>query len=262
MARRSGPFRQIARRLIRSPRFTIIAVVTLAAAVGANAAVFGVMNGGPLKPLPYSDAERLVGVWQSAPGLNIKDLNMAPSNYFIFREQSTVFQDIGLYNGGEFSVTGTGEPEQVPGLLVTDGVLPILGITPIAGRLFGQEDMAPKGPQTVLLGHAFWLRKFGGNASAIGQSLMVYGASRQIIGGLPRDFRFLDYRDPAVVLPLRFNRSELKLGQFSYQGIARLKTWRDDRRGKRGRRTHVADGLEGVSGAAGVQRRALRARAD
>src|SRR4051794_10185633 len=155
MARRSGPFRQTARRLIRSPRFTIIAVLTLAAAVGANAAVFGVMNGVLLKPLPYSDAERLVGVWQSAPGLNVKDLNMAPSNYFIFREQSTVFQDIGLYNGGEFSVTGTGEPEQVPGLLLTDGVLPILNVTPIAGRLFGQQDVASNGPQTVLLGHAF-----------------------------------------------------------------------------------------------------------
>src|SRR6478672_3231743 len=132
----AGPVRQIVRRLIRSPRFTVTAVVTLAAAVGANAAVFGVLNGVLLKPLPYPQAERLVGVWHTAPGLNIKDLNMGPSNYFVYREQSTAFQDIGIFYATHVSITDAGEPEQLPALLVTDGVLPLLGIAPAGGRLF------------------------------------------------------------------------------------------------------------------------------
>src|ERR1051325_1354515 len=115
MATTSGPIGQTARRLIRRPRFTIVAIITLAAAIGANAAVFGVLNCVLLRPLPYPDAERLVGGWQSAPGLDIKDLDMAPANYFIFREQSTSFEDVGMYNGGQFSITGTGEPEEVGG---------------------------------------------------------------------------------------------------------------------------------------------------
>ncbi len=223
MAKPSGTFRQTLRRLTLSPRFTIVAVLTLAAAVGANAAMFGVLNGVLLKPLPYPEPDRLVGVWHTAPGLNIKDLNMAPSNYFIYREQSTTFEDVGLYNGAQVSVTGTGEPEQVPGLMVTDGVLPLLRVTPAAGRFFTKDDVNPDGPETILLGHAFWLRKFGGNPAAVGQMLNIDGTARQIVGVLPRNFRFLDFRDPAVVMPMRFNRTTMKLGQFSYQGLARLR---------------------------------------
>jgi predicted permease len=223
MPSRSGPLRQVLRRLLRSPRFTVVAVGTLAAAVGANAARFGIVNGVVLKPLPYPEPNQLVGVWQTAPGLNIKDLNIAPSNYFIFREQSTTFQDIGMYDGRQFGITRTGEPEQVSGLVMTDRVLPLLGVTPAAGRLFTKEDDSPKTPETVILGHAFWARKFGGSTSALGQSLVLDGTPRQIIGVLPRDFHFLDERDPAVVVPLRLNRAETKLGQFNYQGIARLK---------------------------------------
>jgi predicted permease len=219
----AGPFKQAARRLARSPRFTVVAVVTLAVAIGANAAMFGVVNGVLLKPLPYPEADRFVGVWQSAPSLNIQDLNIAPSNYFVFREQSASFQDIGMYNGAQFGVTGTGEPEQVPGLLVTDGVLPLLGVAPVAGRLFTKDDDSPKTPETVVLGHACWLRKFGGSTSALGQSLVVDGTARQIVGVLPSDFHFLDERDPDLVLPMRLDRAETKLGQFSYRGLARLK---------------------------------------
>jgi putative ABC transport system permease protein len=224
MAKPAGALGQVLRRLVRAPRFTVVAVLTLSAGVGANAAVFAILNGVLLKPLPYPRPDELVGVWHTAPGVNIADLSVAPSNYFIYREQSTAFQDVGVFQGDQVSITGAGQPEQVPGLDVTDGVLPLLGITPAAGRLFTREDDSPKGPATAILGHAFWLRKFGGSLSILGQTVQMDGEPRVVIGILPRDFHFLDAADPDVVLPLRFDRAKTRLGQFSYVGLARLRS--------------------------------------
>src|SRR5271170_6352538 len=123
MTRFTDQLRQVARRLSRSPLFTTITLLTLAIGVGANTVIFSVVEGVLLKPLPYPDADRLIGVWHTAPGINIKDLNMAPSIYFIDREQSKTLQDIGAYTGDGLTVTGAGEPEHVPGLDVTDGTL-------------------------------------------------------------------------------------------------------------------------------------------
>ena len=131
----SSQLRQIVRRLWRAPVFTVITLITLAAGVGANIAVFSVVEGVLLKPLPYQHPESLVGVWHTAPGLNLDDVNMAPSNYFIYREQNRIFEDIGIYQGDSVSVTGQGNPEQVQALDVTDGVLPILGLAPCSGTL-------------------------------------------------------------------------------------------------------------------------------
>lgn len=215
--------RQVLRRLSRAPLFTVITLVTLAAGVGANTVVFSVLEGVLLKPLPYSHAEELVGVWHSAPGLNIKDLNMSPSNYFIYREQGQTFQDIGLYEGDSVSVTGAAEPEQVRALDVTDGTLPILGIPPMLGRRFNHQDDSPGTPETVIMTYGYWRRKFGGDPSIIGRTLMVDGKARQVIGVLPRRFRFLDQQDPALILPFQFDRNKTHLGNFSYEGVARLK---------------------------------------
>jgi predicted permease len=120
------------------------------------------------------------------------------------------------------TVTGRGEPEQVEALMVTDGTLPLLGVRPALGRTFTREDDAPGGPDTVVLSHAYWQRAFGGRPETLGQTLMVNGKPREVIGVLPASFRFLRY-NPALMLPFRFNRAELFVGQFSYQGVARLK---------------------------------------
>jgi len=100
---------QVFRRLSRAPMFTAVTLITLAVGVGANTAIFSVLQGVLLKPLPYPKADDLVGVWHVAPGLNIKELSAAPSNYFVYREQSRTFQDIGLYTGDSVNVTGVGE---------------------------------------------------------------------------------------------------------------------------------------------------------
>ena len=217
--------RQVLRRLGRAPMFTVIALVTLAAAIGANTAVFSVIEGVLLKPLPYPHPDELVGVWHSAPGIHIigGDLNMGPSNYFIYREQNRTFQGIGVYQGDSVSVTGVAEPEQADALDVTDGVLPVLGIPPMLGRWFNHTDDSPGSPDTVILTYGYWRRKFGGDRSIVGRNIILDGKPRQIIGVMPQRFHFLDWNDPAFILPMQFDRNKTFLGQFSYEGVARLK---------------------------------------
>jgi predicted permease len=213
--------RHALRRLRTTPAFTLTALVTLGAAIGANALVFSVVNGVLLKPLPFADPDRLVGVWHVAPGLMEGDLNQSPATYLTYRDNG-VFQDIGMWRNSAVAVTGRGDPERLDALMVTDGTLPLLGVRPALGRLFTPEDDAPGSAQTVILTHAYWLRAFGGNPNAINQSMVLDGTPYQIIGVLPEDFRFLRSK-PALVLPFRFNRAELFVGNFSYQAVARLK---------------------------------------
>jgi predicted permease len=209
------------RRLRRSPAFTLTALVTLGAAIGANALIFSVVSAVVLKPLPFVNPDELVGVWHVAPGLMSGDLNQSPSTYFTYREGG-VFQDIGMWDNSAASITGRGDPERVDTLNVTDGTLTLLGVRPALGRTFTKEDDSPGSAETVILSHDYWMRAFGGNPAALGQSLNVDGSPRRIIGVLPDGFRFLRY-NPALVLPFRFNRAELFVGNFSYQGVARLK---------------------------------------
>jgi len=148
--------RQVLRRLGRASMFTAIIPATLAIVIGANTAIFSVLEGALLKPLPYPHPEELVAVWLTAPGINFKDVNLSPSTYFIFREQSHTLQDIGVTAGYSLNVTGRGEPERVSGLAVTDGVLPTLGVTPVVGRLFTRVDDSPGSADTVILTYRYW----------------------------------------------------------------------------------------------------------
>jgi predicted permease len=224
MALFSDQLKQVLRRLLRAPLFTTITLITLAVGIGANAVVFGVVDGVLLKPLSYPHPEQLIGLWHSAPGIGFKsDLNMAPFLYFIEREQGSTFQDVGLYNGDSPSVTGIGQPEHVNGLDVTDGTLPMLGVKPILGRLFTRQDDAPNGPHTVILSYGYWQRKFGGDKNVIGRSLTINGTATEIIGVLPKSFNFMDDYDASLFMPMQLDRSKTKLGNFSYRGIARMK---------------------------------------
>ena len=214
--------RQVLRRFGRAPIFTAVTLMTLGVGIGANTAIFSVIDGVLLKPLPYSHPEELVSVWLTAPGINFKDANPSPSTYFIFREQSRTFQDIGLYMGHSLNLTGLAEPEHVSGLEVTDGVLPILGVSPMLGRLFTRADDSPGSAETVMLTYGYWQRKFGGDRSVIGKTITVDGTLRQIIGVLPQEFRF-GSPDLALVLPMQLDRAKTFLGRYSYGAVARLR---------------------------------------
>ena len=212
----------VVRRLARSPMFTAITLITLAVGIGANTAIFSVLSGVLLKPLPYPNPEQLVGVWETATGLSMKNLNASPATYFTFREESRAFQDIGLWRNDSVNITGVGEPEQVAGLDVTDGTLPILGVQPIRGRWFTRKDDLPGSPETVILAYGYWQRKFGGDESVIGRRIMVDGEAREVIGIMPRSFGFMN-RSAALFLPLQLDRGKTFIGNFSYTAVARLK---------------------------------------
>jgi len=210
------------RALRRSPGFTIVAALTLGIGIGANSAIFSVINGVLLKPLPYPHPEELIDLHLTAPGVNFPDADPAPFLYFTYREQGRSFQSVGLYRWNTQSVTSLTEPEEAQCLNVTAEVLPMLGLQPALGRWFSERDAAPGSPQTAVLTYGWWQTHFGADRSAIGRQIIVNGISRQVIGVMPTNFRFLD-RDAAFLLPLQFDRSKEFLGGFDYPGIARLK---------------------------------------
>ena len=211
-----------ARRLVRAPLFTSVAVLTLALGIGANAAIFSVVNGVLLKPLPFDEPEGLVAVWHTAPGMGLPQLNQSPATHLVYREENRVFEDIGMWQSSAVTITGVGEPERVAALRVTDGVLNVLRVTPQLGRRFALEDDQPGTPERVMLTHGYWQRKFGGDPTAIGRIVTVDGTPREVIGVLPDGFRFLN-EDAQLLVPMRLDRGRVFVGNFSFQGVARLK---------------------------------------
>src|SRR5512138_2231788 len=177
--------RRVVHGLLRAPLFTSVAIVTLAVGIGANTAIFSVLYAVLLKPLPLDHPERLVGVWHTAPGLNIPVLSQGPATYLTYREENRVFEQIGLWDGASVAVTGRGEPEKVEALLVSDSTLPALQVKPLLGRRFTAEDDSPKAPERAMLTYGYWQKKFGGSRDVVGQTLIVEGTPNEIIGVLP-----------------------------------------------------------------------------
>jgi putative ABC transport system permease protein len=212
------------RALRHNPMFTLIAVLTLGIGIGANTAIFSVVNGVLIKPLPYPHSEALVGVWLSGllPGARtISDVGLAPPMYFTYREQNQTFEEFGIWSTGMASITGSGDPEQVRSLQVTQGILPALGVQPTLGRWFSRADDTPGTPETIILTEGYWQRRFGGDKAVIGRAVTVDSRPRVVIGVMPPGFRFLNL-DPELILPQRFDRSAMEQN-FSFQGIARLR---------------------------------------
>jgi len=215
------------RMLGRNPVFTVVGLLTIAIGIGANAAVFSVVNSVLLKPLNYPKAEELVSLHQIAPGApGLADfengLFLSPSMYFTYAEQNRTFQTLGAWILGTANVTGLAEPEQVRTVAVSDGVLQTLGVPPAVGRWFSQVDQVPNAPGSVMLSYGYWQRRFGGDRAAVGRTVLVDSRSREIVGVMPQGFRFVD-TDFDVILPLAFDRGKLILAGFGYHGIARLK---------------------------------------
>src|ERR1700686_3642170 len=215
------------RMLGRNPVFTVVGLLTIAIGIGANAAVFSVVNSVLLKPLNYPKAEELVSLHQTAPGAaGLADfengLLLSPSMYFTYAEQNRTFQSLGVWDTGAANVTGLAEPEQVRTVEVSDGVLQALDVPPVVGRLFTQADQISHGRETVMLSYGYWQRRFGGDRTVIGRNLLVDSRSREIVGVMPQGFRFVGAEFDLIV-PLAFERGKLILAGFGYHGIARLK---------------------------------------
>ena len=217
--------RHALRRFRKKPAFAAAVMLTLALGIGGNTAIFGVIESVLIRPLPYPDAEGLVGVWHTAPGLSAGDPRMScsPSMYFTYRDENRTFQQFGLWRFSVVPVTGAGEPELPRVLMVTHGVLDALDVKPLLGRWFSQADDTPGTPETVILTHGYWRRRFLGDTSVIGRAMTINARPRTVIGVMPESFEFSrNAREPELILPLRLERPA-SLGTFAFQGIARLR---------------------------------------
>jgi hypothetical protein len=222
IARWSADVRHATRRLRRAPGFSGISILTLALGIGACSAIFAVIHGVLIAPLPYPHSEQLIALTHTAPGINITELEMAPSLYFTYSDEQRVFTDVAIWSEGADAVTGIAEPEEVKVLAVSQRLLPMLGVAAALGRSFTPQDVDTTSAPTVMLTDGYWRSRFGGDRSILGRRLIVDGDAHEIIGVLPSSFQFMD-REPALVMPLRFNRAEVRLVNFAYRGIARLK---------------------------------------
>ena len=211
-----------ARRLRRRPLFTVAAAVTLALGIGATTAIFSVIDGVLLRPLPYTDSERIVALWHASPGIGVERTNISTGTFFNYLEENRTLEDLALWDNVQVTVTGLDEPERLDGLLVTSRFLPLFGVRPAAGRFFTAADDAPGAPATVIISHAYWQSRFGGDPGVVGRTLVVNGGPIEILGVLPSTFRFPGY-ETAVLFPFRLDRSEATVGRFNYQALARLR---------------------------------------
>jgi len=214
--------RHAARWLLANRGFTAVSLIVLALGIGATTAIFSIVEGVLLKPLPYPHSEQLVSLRHTAPGVGIPDLNMSTSVYLTYREEGRVFQNVALSTGGSWAVTGLGEPEKVPGRVVSHDFLDTLRIQPELGRQFTAADENPDGERTVMLTDGFWRSKFGGDRAALGRHIVLDGTPWTIVGVLPPSFEFMD-RKISLLVPFRFRRADVTVLGFCCDGIARLK---------------------------------------
>ena len=217
--------RHAMRRLRKNPSFAAAVLLTLALSIGANTAIFGVIDSILIRPLAYPHAEELVSVSHTAPGLRGlgagAGITVSASMYFTYRDENRTFEQFGVWNLGGASLTGVAEPEMPRALNVTYGVLDAMGVKPLLGRWFSRADDTPGSAETVMLTYGYWQRRFAGDTSIVGRTLTINSTPHSVIGVMPEGFRF--QRDPELILPQRFNRNETFLGGFGFQGIARLK---------------------------------------
>lgn len=215
------------RQFRKNPGFTAIAVLTLALGIGANSAVFNVVNRVLLHPLPYPDSDHLIALWLDAPGAGglatvSSGLQLSPSMYITFSDHNQTFQSMGIWTSGRANVTGIAQPEEVDTKLISEGVLQTLDVPPLLGRWFSQVDQDPRGGKTVMLSYGYWMRRFGGDRSVIGRTFQVDAQAYEIVGVMPRGFRIVD-QDFDLLIPMAVDRVHQKLAPFGYDGIARLK---------------------------------------
>jgi predicted permease len=215
------------RRLAKAPGFTITVLLTLAIGIGANVAVFSVLNCVLLKPLPYPDSDQLVALHLDAPGAGglagfESGLHLSPSMYFTFSEHNRSFSSMGVWYSRLANLTGVAKPDQVHTTAISGGLLETLDIPPMLGRWFNATDQDPHGPNTVMLSYGCWTRRFGGDPTVIGRTIDVNAIPLQIVGVMPRGFRVMD-EDFDLLVPLAMDPVKETLAPFFLNGVARLK---------------------------------------
>jgi predicted permease len=210
------------RALRRAPLFTSVAALTLALGIGATTAVFTVVHGVLIKPLPFRDSDALVSLQHMAADLNDgPPVGMSLSLFVSYARDNRSFEHVGVWARGTGQVAEDHLPEEVTTLSVSAGALRALGVQPAMGRWFADADQAPDAIETVILMDGYWARRFGRDPGIVGRQVAVDSRPRVVVGVTPASFRFLD-ETPDLVLPVRIDPATLTLGGFNYEGVARL----------------------------------------
>src|SRR5205807_1398570 len=192
-----------ARMLRKHPGFAVIAALTLALGVGATTAIFSIVDAVLLRPLPYADVDRLAMVWENVnlPAYKNAQNTPSPGNFRDWRDRNSTFVDLAAIRGGNWSLTGHGEPIRVEGENVSASLFRLLQVEPLLGRVFTTEEERAGGGHVVLLGHALWADRFASNPAIVGQTIHLNDEPYTVVGVLPRGFHFPDPTDQ-VYLPL------------------------------------------------------------
>jgi putative ABC transport system permease protein len=211
------------RLLARAPGFAVVAVLTLALGIGANTAIFTVVNALLLRPLPYGEPDRLVMVWQDLRGRGgPHDEWATPGNYADWRLAKDVFEDVAVISGWRPTLTGGAEPEPIPGERVSHEYFSVLGISPVQGRSFQQSDDVPNAPPVAMMSYGLWQRRFGGDPAIVGSAVTLGGEPHQIIGIVPPGFRPIVTADAQIWRPLRLNTATPSRGAVVLRAVAKL----------------------------------------
>ena len=213
------------RKLLKDRSFTAVAVFALSLGIGANSAIFSVVNSVVLRPLPYKDSDRLVTIYSSLRQTGLEKIVVSAPELADFREQNNSFDQVAAYDFQGVNVTGGDEPERIRASLLSPNLLPVLGINPIIGRGFAPDEDQPGQSQVTVLSYSIWQRRFAGEPNVIGKTLDIDGKSIEVIGVMPFDFRFPD-PDTELYLPLTIDPellTENNRGSHFLNVVARLK---------------------------------------
>ena len=225
MADLGGDLRYAVRSLRTHPGFTAVVLATLALGIGANAAIFSVVNAVLLRPLPYEGADRIVVVWGDLHRPGVNEIPASAGEYVDYRDRSHAFDQVAVYDTAGFNLTGGGEPERVDGAIVTASLFPLLGASAAIGRTFLAAEEQPGRNDVALIGHGLWRRRFGANPAIVGQVVSIDGRPTQVVGVMPPRFQF---PDPAIEIwkPLLLDAdavSDDNRGSHGYTALARLR---------------------------------------
>lgn len=212
------------RGLLKRPGFTVVAVLTLALGIGANAAIFSVVNAVLLKPLQFRDPEQLVMVWEDAAMIGFPQNTPAPANYVDWKNQSQSFQDMAAHVETSFNLTGNGEPERIAARAITSNFFPLLGIQPMLGRSFTIDETKPGSDHVAILSYPIWQSRFGGDRSVLNKEIQLNGEKYTVVGVMPAGFQFID-PEVRMWIPLAFTPEDLaNRGGHYLTVVARLKS--------------------------------------
>jgi predicted permease len=212
------------RQLLKNPGFTFVAVLTLALGIGANTAIFSAVDAILIRPLPYADAGRLVMIWDDNTRLTgTRKFFTTPPEWQEWRRHNTVFTDVAASQPGDASLSNDGEPEQLPARKVSANFWTVLGVQPLLGRVFTEDEDVRAAPVAVI-SYGLWQRRFGGARDVVGRKIILNDTPREVIGVMPRGFYFMPARDIDVWMPTSFSASMLRnWGWHNVHCVARLK---------------------------------------